>query len=374
MARRPSHHKIAPLWERRLFRRRQRRHHPTTGANPTARRSRRRPIRRLTKPAEWLPPAPWYVHLARLAIVLLGAGAIAGTAMYWTQTDSAKLSPRPSPAPKIQISPSSPRVVLARGQANGVLQQRLQTLIDRYPSLQPHIWLSDMAGQNYAEAKSRLTVIAASTIKIPLALALLQQVDRGQIRLDESLTLKKSMVAGGSGDMGRSPLGSKFTVRAALTAAITTSDNTATNMLIDRLGGPEPINRQWRSWGLETTVLQAPLPDFGGTNQTSAQELAALLQQLHGGTLLTPSSRQIALEIFRQTKRNTMLPAGVKSAPAQVAHKTGELAVLIADAGTIELADGKKYLAVALVNRPANDYRGEALIRQVAQLLVTPDY
>ncbi len=358
MARRSSSQKISPSRWRNLLRRRRRRVQPKQVIRRT-----RKPIRRLSKPVIKVAPAPWYVHTARISIVLLGAGAIAGTAMSWTQLPGQKPAAQ-LPVAKQKSNP--PLGSLALGKQNLGLQQQIQALAAQYPNLELHLLVKNLADGGYVDLGASQAVAGASTIKIPIAVALLQQVDQGKIKLEEQLVLKKSAIAAGSGTMSSMALGSKVTVREALQASITISDNTATNLLIERLGGSEKLNLQWRSWGLVTTTLRSPLPDFTGTNQVSGRELAMVLQQLEKGNLLSPTGRQTALEIFRQTKRNHLLPAGLNDPKAKVAHKTGELDNLLADAGLIELADGKKYIVVALVKRNANNDRAGELIRQVA--------
>jgi beta-lactamase class A len=135
------------------------------------------------------------------------------------------------------------------------------------------------------------------------------------------------------------------------------------------LGGNANLNLQFRSWGLINTTLESPLPDFAGKNVTSPQELGQLLLGLKGDGVLSATSRQIVLEILRQTQRNTMLPAGINDPQVVVAHKTGELATLVADVGLIEIDNGQTYLLAAMVQRPNNDQRAETLIRQISQMV-----
>jgi beta-lactamase class A len=369
MARPPSTRKIPQSLWRNLFRRRRRDHAVRAKAQRRVKVSRktagapkvRRPLRRFVKPAEPIPPVPIYVHAARLSIALLGSGAIIGTAMSFTQ--SSRTLTVPPVAKTAKAGPPLGPIALTK--ENVALRERLETLNAKYPDLKLHLIVWEPTSGSYVNLEGTKALSAASTIKIPIALALMQQVDRGQIKLDEKLTLQKSQIAAGSGEFGQQSVGSTFSVKDTLTAALTDSDNTASNMLIDRLGGISKLNIQWHNWGLVATKLRAPLPDFLGTNQTSAKELALLLNNLQQGYLLKAESRKLLLEIMGQTKRNTMLPAGVEK--GKVAHKTGELETLIADAGRIELANGKKYLVVALVQRPANDDEGEKLIRQVSE-------
>lgn len=78
---------------------------------------------------------------------------------------------------------------------------------------------------------------AASTIKIPVLVALFQEVDAGQIRLNEPLVMRPDLIASEAGVIQYQPPGTKFSALEIADLMITISDNTATNMLIDRLGG-----------------------------------------------------------------------------------------------------------------------------------------
>jgi beta-lactamase class A len=305
-------------------------------------------------------PVPLYVHVSRCSIVLFGAAAIGGTVMSIIKPPVAQLSAASKATPLLAKPPVAKPENLA-------LKQSLQTVIDRYPGFQPHVAIVDVQGR-VVDVAGATVVPAASTIKIPILIALFQQIDRGEIKLDEQLTLQKSMLAAGSGSLAKSPVGSKFSIQEVATKMIAISDNTAANLLIDRLGGKEQLNLQFRSWGLSQTNLRSPLPDFAGTNITTAQELVKLLAGLKSEQgILSASSKQAVLEMLRQTKRNTMLPAGIDDDQAQIAHKTGEISAMVADAGVVELVNGQSYLLVAMVQRPSDNQRAEVLIKQLSQ-------
>jgi beta-lactamase class A len=163
------------------------------------------------------------------------------------------------------------------------------------------------------------------------------------------------------------PTGSKFTALDTATSMITVSDNTATNMLIDRLGGAAALNQRFQTWGLSSTLLQTPLPDVGGTNTTSAKDMALVLSQLQDGKLVSMKSRDRMLDILRRTENNTLLPKGLGQGAA-IAHKTGTLGSLVADVGMIDMPNGKRYLAAVLVQRPRDDERAATLIQQISRV------
>ena len=73
--------------------------------------------------------------------------------------------------------------------------------------------------------------------------------------------------------MASRPLGSRFPARVAATEMIRVSDNSATNLLIERVGGQQTINQQF-GISVFATEINDWLPDLDGTNTTSAHDLS----------------------------------------------------------------------------------------------------
>ncbi|MEB3213437.1 MAG: serine hydrolase, partial [Leptolyngbyaceae bacterium] len=61
-----------------------------------------------------------------------------------------------------------------------------------------------------------------------------------------------------------------------------------------------------------------------------------------------------------------LLPQGI-GPEAQIAHKTGDIGLMVGDVGLIDMPSGKRYALTVLVQRPHNDPRGQELIRQVSR-------
>jgi beta-lactamase class A len=309
------------------------------------------------------------VYIIRLLILGIGIGAIAGTLLSAldpaTQasihtTKSAKSQVQQSPQPVSQTTP------LALSQEILPLKSQLQTLVANNPQVQPGVLIVDLDTGAYIDINSQSTFPSASTIKLPILVALFQDVDTGKIRLDETLTLQSEMIATGSGDLQYKKPGTKFTVLELATKMITISDNTATNMLIARLGGIELLNQRFRSWGLTATALRNPLPDIEGTNVTSPKELGMLMSIINQGQLVSLPSRDRILGIMQQNEINTLLPQGLGSG-AIIAHKTGNIGSLLADAGLVNMPSGKSYIISVMVKRPFNDSSAQELIRKISQ-------
>jgi beta-lactamase class A len=149
---------------------------------------------------------------------------------------------------------------------------------------------------------------------------------------------------------------------------MTISDNTATNMIIDRLGGKAKLNQRFRSWGLQNTVIRNLLGDFKGTNTTSAKDLVRLSALISNNKLLSNTSSSKVLDIMRRCENRALLPAGLGKG-AVIAHKTGTLGVILGDAGIIQMPTGKRYLAGIMVRRPFGDARAKNFINQVSRLV-----
>ncbi len=328
---------------------------------------------RLNRHPQKRPTGP-LVHIIRLLIVGIGIGTIAGTVLSaLNPTSHASVKTKDPVKSQIQESPNSLSGArpLPLAQEMSPLKAQIQTLVAQNPSLQPGIFIVDLDTGAYIDLDGNSTFSAASTIKLPILVAFFQDVDKGKIRLDELLTMKPEMIAGGSGDLQYKKPGTQYTALEVAKKMITISDNTATNMLIERLGGAEVLDQRFRSWGLTTTAIRNRLPDVEGTNTTSPRELASLMSIVHQGELVSLQSRDRILDIMQQTVTNSMLPKGL-GAGAIIAHKTGTIGSLLADVGLVDMPTGKRYIVTVMVKRPHNDASAEELIRQISR--TTYDY
>ena len=344
------------LWPR-LLRRRQRHH---------ARKIRvqRAQQHQQSWPEESILSTPFYVHGVRLLIGVLGASVISGTVLSLLPASPLLVQKSPAPINQSLVKP----VVFYKN--NAELHKKLQQLAAEYPQLKLHLSVRNLKNKEAVDLQGNSVIPAAATIKIPILIAIFQQYDRQQLRLDEQLVLEKSMIAAGNGDMANQTVGSKFTVLDSATKMIVNNDNTATNLLIKHLGGQNKLNTQFRSWGLAHTTIKNALPDFAGTNVSSPRELAELLQRIAQGSLLAATSRRQVLEILGKTKtnHNAMLPWGLEP-KTKIAHKTGDIANLVADVGLIELLDSQKYVVAALVIRPSGNEQAIELIKKSSKII-----
>ncbi|MFN6482678.1 MULTISPECIES: serine hydrolase [unclassified Nostoc] len=330
--------------------------------------------RRSSRKTQLKPMAKTVLYVLRLLIVGVGMGAIVGTVLSvldpanristnsasQSNSNVARSQPQPTPIPAASSS-------LYLSQEITSLKNAVQNLADTNPNLTPGVFLVDLDTGNYVDVNGSTSFPAASTIKVPILIAFFQDVDAGKIRLDEMLTMEQDMVAGGSGNLQYKPPGTKYAALEVVTKMITISDNTATNMLIAKLGGIDALNQRFRSWGLTATMIRNQLPDLQGTNTTSPKELGNLMAIVSQGNLVSMPSRDLMLDILRRTQKDTLLPSGLGTG-ARAYHKTGDIGTMLADTGLIVVPTGKRYIASVMVQRPENDPRAEKLISSISRV------
>ncbi len=320
------------------------------------------------------PMARSILYAIRLLIVGVGIGAIVGTMLSVLDPASRITTAESQSIPAIEQAqqqstptPQPTATGLFLSQENIPLKTTIQNLAGSNPNLVPGVFFVELESGSYVDLNASSAFPAASTIKIPILIAFFQDVDAGKIRLDETLTIGRDMVAGGSGVLQYQPVGTQLTAQEVANKMMAVSDNTAANMLISRLGGIQALNERFRSWGLTTTAIRNLLPDLQGTNSTTPKELGSLIALASKGNLVSLSSGDRMLSIMRHTVRNQMLPSGLGSG-ATIAHKTGDINTMLADVGLVELPTGKRYIIAVMVQRPNNDSRAEKLISSISRV------
>lgn len=228
----------------------------------------------------------------------------------------------------------------------------------------------------------------ASLIKLPVMVEAYWQAEEGKAKLDTTLTLKKDDKVPGSGILtGHFSDGATFPLRDAVRLMIVFSDNTATNLVLDRIGIPS-TNARMASLGLKETRVNAKVfradtridQERGkkyGLGSTTAREMVKLLELIDAGKMVTPAACKEMLGHLKacddKEKMTRLLPPGTV-----VAHKTGSVNASKTDAGIIYVpdpADKKKTQPVAVCvltdenddKRWVPDNAGQVTIARIAK-------
>jgi len=333
----------------------------------------------------WLPPL---LLVARLVVVGAGLGVIVGTGLKLLAPRLAEGGvrlPRVDAASAAGIKPGGglgsgrfePRRELA------ALSASWAKLAAAQKGLTASGYLLVLDDGRYAQLQADRPLSAASSIKTPILLVGLDDLDRGKVRWNDPLPLTKEVMGEGAGWMANKPLGTRFPFFEAATEMIRVSDNSATNLLIKRLGGLASVNTRFQALGLPATVLRNWLPDLKGTNTTSARDLARTIALVDTGEKLSPRARDLYREILSTSNTNTLIPMGLLKGLGKgqtnadpdndllangitTYNKTGDIGIAYSDASLIQLPNGQRAVAAFMVKGPFNDPRSAELIRAMA--------
>lgn len=170
--------------------------------------------------------------------------------------------------------------------------------------------LLDEQGQSVASRASDRVFYAASTIKLGVLIAAMQQVDAGELYLESTLESKHEFVSriAGAGtfafvpdeiDHGMPPVGQHMSIREALHRMIVVSSNEATNMLVEILGF-DAVNEVFAATGAQATKMTRMIGDYaareaGFTHVTTAADLAKIMRAIVTGEVASAESTAVML-------------------------------------------------------------------------------
>ena len=193
---------------------------------------------------------------------------------------------------------------------------------------------------------------SASMIKVFILAAVMEKANRGEINIDETLTLRDSDKVGGSGILAGYSSGTELTLREVMELMITHSDNTATNMVIDRVG-MSAINEYIQSRGYSDTILRRKMMDFdaiaaGRENFSSVRDLGNFFTRLYNYECVSEEYDKIMIDFLVKQTDTGCFPAALPD--KQIAHKTGALDGLYDDGGIIYSNAGDTVLVIMTEN------------------------
>lgn len=229
--------------------------------------------------------------------------------------------------------------------------------------------LSGTYGGGKIQAGSSNVYYAASTIKMAIVTALMQDIEAGEYALEQTVQVKPEQVVGGAGSLKDGKFPQEITIERLAGLMITQSDNTATNALIDLLGF-ERINALIDEQGFETMQLgrkmMTPAKSPAADNYVNGEELLTLLERIYAGEIVSAQSRDQILAWMKAQEVKTKFGAALPGKP--IAHKTGELGDVSHDIGYF-LVPGREVAVTVLtkVTKPEDAGKAQELGNPVVQ-------
>jgi len=252
-----------------------------------------------------------------------------------------------------------------------------------------------------------------SVIKIPIMVKAFQDHAEGRLDLDARHTVEADDMRRGSGLIQTFAPGLNPTLRGLVTQMIITSDNTATDMVID-LVGMDRVNEMLAANGYEQTRLKHTThrlfletwirtdPAYGALGErevferrfpsdegaaerffgiegdstiwlgrTTAREMARLLEQIMDGDLADQAASDEMVQIMNGQFYTTRLPRIVRFQGVQVAHKTGDWPPYAGNDVGILFHDGGPTIVSVFTNQSRGDfYELEETLGMIAQDIV----
>lgn len=246
------------------------------------------------------------------------------------------------------------------------LENQLKNIASMYPSIHPSVYVWDYDTGNYADVNADEVFATASIIKLPVLVQLFRSIEKNQLTLNEKMPLTEYYRTEGSGSLQFKAANSEYSIDTLARIMITESDNSATNMLMARLGSMTDINSGIRQWGLKHTYVQTWLPDLGGTNHSTARDMATILYNIDNPKFLSINSREKIFDYMGHVHNNRLIAAGLP-AGATFLHKTGDIGKMLGDAGIVYTPNNKKYIIVIFANRPHNSPLGKEFIVKASE-------
>ncbi|MGZ3820586.1 MAG: class A beta-lactamase, subclass A2 [Mucilaginibacter sp.] len=226
-------------------------------------------------------------------------------------------------------------------------------------------------------------LVMHSVMKFPIAMTVLNLVDKGKYKLDQKFKVSKKDLPTGTWSPLRDkyPDGTEIALSDLLSYMVSLSDNNACDFLLKKLGGPETVENYIRSLGINGINIVASEGDMAKawevqyTNWCKPADVVHLLDIFYEGKALSKSSNEFLWKIMTETSTGPHRIKGLLPQGAIVAHKTGTsgtndegLTPATNDVGIITLPNGKHLaIAVLVCNSKADETTRDGVIAQIAK-------
>ena len=212
----------------------------------------------------------------------------------------------------------------------------------------------------------------ASSIKLAVLLELMRQAQEGKLSLDEKHTIRRSETTVADNEPILAMLGDgtvTMSLRDIATFMVVLSDNSATNILIDRVG-LENINSEIARLGLRETHLRRKMIDIeaarqGRENVSTPREMMTLVEKVHAGEVLDPAHTKDYFSLLALPKDSLFR----KALPSTVTieDKPGALDAVRCDTGVIEV-QGHPFAISVMTTYDSDNAEGERSVKEIARL------
>lgn len=277
--------------------------------------------------------------------------------------------------------------------ASGDLNQVVTTKITGFKG-NVSLFAKNLATGKTYSLNGEQPVRTASTIKLPIMAECFALAAEGKLDLNERLKVIADEKVSGSGILQDLSNNDELPVRDMIDLMIVLSDNTATNLILNRIGG-NAVNARMAQLGLQhTRVMRKILGDRSdlkpyptgitdegakpenkkwGIGRSSPVEMVVLLEKIYRGELVNKSASEEMLAILKRQRDHNGIGRDMKD--VEIANKSGALDALRSDVGILYTAQGPIAMAITVDSMPETNWTpenpGELLISQLSEILVS---
>jgi len=258
------------------------------------------------------------------------------------------------------------------------VEQRVDRVLASHPGQTIAVAYYDLGSGASLYRNERMVFHAASTMKVPVMLAIFDAVSRGELRLDQPVRVRNDFVSILDGshyalDRGEDSdgtlydeIGRELPLETLVRRMIVRSSNLATNLVIELVGAPRVMALMQTIGANDIRVLRGVEDDkayhAGMNNTTTAYDLMLIFRSL-GERRASPM-----LDILLAQELNDGIPAGLPPG-TPVAHKTGSITEIAHDAGLVYRRDGSAYVLVILTRGFKKTAEAEKVMAQIARVM-----
>jgi len=268
------------------------------------------------------------------------------------------------------------------------LETSLQKRIGNFPGT-VSLYAKNLDTGASAGIRATDPVRTASTSKLPIMLAVFDAVARGQATWREPLTLTAQEKVSGTGVLGSEfSDGDQLPIRNVMHLMIVLSDNTATNMILERFTA-DAVNAYLDKLGIRTTRVMRKIVGSGepaglsaagklpenrkyGLGVSTPRDMVTILEKLERGEIVSPDASREMIAVMKRCQDSTGMRRSLQGMP--IANRTGALDALRSEVGIAWSKGGPIAIAITVDGIPKPDWTpdnpGSLLIADLARILV----
>ncbi|MGD8188969.1 serine hydrolase [Brevibacillus ginsengisoli] len=239
--------------------------------------------------------------------------------------------------------------------------------------------IEDLHTQERFEHNPDQQFYAASLIKVPIMAAVFTDVYQGKYSFEDFYTLRQEDLVGGAGVLQHLTAGTPITIYDLVTLMIIQSDNSATNILIDRVG-KKKIRQVMQKYQMNNSqffnkLMMIPA-ELEGYNEVTAGDMASIYRHMAAGKILSYNSCLQMISILKKQQLRDSIPFHLPDPDSEVigglpkwelANKTGNVTNINHDVGILYVGDSA--IMISLLSKDAEEKRAKDTMGKIGRLI-----